>query len=75
MDIPELCQSGLLDMQVCVPKTWSDDEVIAFGEQVFRCGTLGGWQIRREGDRYLNGDPERNQCGEKPEFIHIVLDA
>jgi len=75
MVIPEVCRNGLFDIQVCVPKTWSDTDVIAFSEREFRCGTRDGWQIRRAGDHYLNGDPERNQCEEKLGFVHIVLDA
>ena len=40
-------QYGLLDMQVCVPTGWSDEEVRAFAEHKHHCGTENGWFIRR----------------------------
>ena len=72
---PEVTRAGLLDVQVCVPHTWSDEEVVAFAERKYPCGTSGGWQIRREGSSLLEGDPERAPCTQRPGFVHIVLDA
>ena len=54
----EVTRRGALDMQVCVPADWTDAQVIAFAEQSNPCGTRGGWQIRKEGDPDLSGDPE-----------------
>lgn len=73
--LPNVARRGLLDMQVCVPKTYTDDDVERFAEEVNRCGTENGWQIRREGDEALAGDPERSQCSDYPGNVHIVLDA
>ncbi len=39
---------GALDMQVCVPSDWTDDQVKQFVEAENPCGTENGWQIRRE---------------------------
>ena len=68
---PGLC----LDMQVCVPKDWTDDQVIQFAESEWPCGTTLGWQIRREGHELLGGSPERVQCSDDPDQVHVMLDA
>ena len=68
---PEITRYGILDMQVCVPKDWTDEQVLEFAE----ANNPGGWQIRREGDPFLNGDPERVPCDEREGFVHIMLDA
>ena len=71
----EITRRGAFDMQVCVPATWTDEEVRAFAERENPCGTENGWQIRREGDRVLCGMPERNACESRPGHVHIMLDA
>lgn len=71
----EVTRIGGLDMQVCVPEGWPDDAVISFAEDKNVCGTEGGWQIRKGGDKLLNGDPERCPCDIRNGFIHITLDA
>ncbi|MHC4620534.1 MAG: hypothetical protein ACYTEQ_22530 [Planctomycetota bacterium] len=71
----EITKYGLLDMQVCVPKDWTDEDVIAFAEKGFPSGTNHGWSIRKEGDKYLAGAPERQPCEERKDFVHIMLDA
>lgn len=72
---PEVTQRNALDMQVCVPKAWTDMQVLEFAEAEYPCGTRGGWHIRKEGDAMLRGMPERNTCGERDGFVHIMLDA
>jgi hypothetical protein len=72
---PELLREGTLDMQVCVPKYYTDKQVIAFTETQRPCGTTHGWAIRREGDKALKGDPERCQCEERSNYVHVMLDA
>ena len=73
--IAEVTRYGCLDMQVCVPMDWSDDEVQTFAEVEYPCGTENGWQIRQEGDKDLAGMPERNPCVRRAGFVHVVLDA
>ena len=76
LDGPVVTKPGFaLDMQVCVPSDWTDEQVIAFAEREWPCGTTHGWQIRREGDPYLSGSPERNPCAERWGYVHIMLDA
>ncbi|MCY4471153.1 MAG: hypothetical protein OXC08_20750 [Thiotrichales bacterium] len=66
---------NMLSMQVCVPATTKDAEVLAFAETNNPCGTEAGWQIRREGDDLLRGAPERVSCQSVTDHVHIMLDA
>ena len=34
---------GSLDMQVCVPADWTDDQVLVFANAEYECGTENGW--------------------------------
>jgi hypothetical protein len=72
---PAVIQAGILDIQVCVPKDWTDQQVKEFADREVPCGTANGWIIRREGDPALAGDPERVVCAERPDYVHIMLDA
>lgn len=72
---PQVILVGLLDVQVCVPKDWTEEQVRTLAEQEVRSGTANGWQIRREGDPWLAGDPERARCEADPDWVHIMLDA
>lgn len=74
-DGPVVTKRGALDCQVCVPKDWSDRQVVEFAERENPCGTENGWQIRRQGDEALQGDDERVPCKGRRGFIHIMLDA
>lgn len=71
----EIIRQGALSVQVCVPKDWTDEQVVAFTEAEYPCGTEHGWSIRKEGSALLGGDPERRQCAEHQSNVHIVLDA
>ncbi len=71
----QVTKRGLLDMQVCVPLAWIDEEVIGFANFQNLSGTSTGWQIRRTGDPALSGDPERVACEEREGFVHVMLDA
>jgi len=75
MNGPEVTKIGFLDMQVCVPADFTDDQVIEFAESKNPCGTEYGWHIRREGSPLLSGSPERNACSKRDGFVHIMLDA
>ncbi len=74
-DGAEMTRAGALDCQVCVPADWDDTAVKQFAENVNPCGTEHGWQIRKEGDEALDGDPERVPCQSRPGFVHVMLDA
>jgi hypothetical protein len=72
---PQVIYAGALDMQVCVPENWTDEQVKEFADSENLCGTQNGWQIRKQGDKALNGDNERVKCSDRNEFVHIMLDA
>ena len=71
----QVTRRGFLDMQVCVPEAWTDQQARAFAENQYPCGTTNGWQIRREGDAALQGAAERVCCSERAGFVHLMLDA
>lgn len=75
MSNAQVTRRGFLDMQVCVPKHYTDEQVRAFAEAENPCGTTGGWQIRRQGDEALSGCDERVQCEQDQNCVHIMLDA
>lgn len=72
---PQIVKSNFINMQVCVPENYTDEEVREFAERENPCGTACGWQIRKEGHKYLEGYPERNPCGDRAGYVHIMLDA
>ncbi len=67
--------STVLAMQVCVPETHTDEQIIAFAEKANPCGTQHGWAIAKNGHPALKGDPETVKCGENPNQKHCVLIA
>lgn len=71
----EVTRRGALSMQVCVPTDWTDDQVKEFANRENLCGTTGGWFVRKDGDKALNGDPERMPCEGRAGHVHIMLDA
>lgn len=71
----EVSYRGFLDMQVCVPDHWTDEQVLEFAARENPCGTTNGWFVRRTGDKALGNSPERNRCLEREGCVHIMLDA
>ena len=71
----EVTKTGAIDMQVCVPTDWTDEQAKAFADAQNPSGVTHGWCIRRHGDRLLNGDAERVACADRSGFVHIMLDA
>jgi hypothetical protein len=61
----------------CVPKDWTDEQVVSFAEKEYPCGTTNGWQIRRQGDKALAGCDERVQCEGKgrEDRVYLMLDV
>ena len=75
MEKPEVTRRGALDMQVCVPEDWTDEQVQNFAEERNPSGVEGGWLIRKTGHPLLGGDLERSPCYGKSTFVHITLDV
>ena len=72
---PRIIRCYGLDCQVCVPKDWTNAQIISLTEQENPCGTENGWMIRRKGDPALAGDLERVPCSDNPDWVHVKLDA
>lgn len=72
---PVVTYRGPLDLQVCVPKDWTDEQVVEFAQIAVLCGTSAGWQIVREGSEFLSGDKERVACLKRKNFVHVMLAA
>ena len=66
---------GFLDMQVCVPTDWTDQQVEEFANRINPTGTEYPWKIRRNGSPYLRGALERVTCQEDTANVHIMLDC
>lgn len=64
-----------LDMQVCVPGDWTDEQVKGFADGSNPSGLTAGWVIRREDDKALADDPERAPCEQRDGHVHIMLDC
>ena len=75
MSDPQVTKAGVLDMQVCVPENWTDEQVKQFADQENLCGTQHGWHIKKQGDEALSGDNERVPCASREGYVHIMLDA
>ena len=72
---PQVVKRSFLSKQVCVPGTWTDEQIIEFATQDGPSGTEKGWTIRRQGDPALIGCPERNPCENNLAKVHVMLDA
>lgn len=65
---PEVLRVCLLQMQVCVPKEYSDAQVEDFANMESPTGISSIWVIRRE-------VPERADCEERCGCVHLVLNC
>jgi len=72
---PEVTKKGALDMQVCVPTDYTNEQAREFAEKEYPCGTQWGWSMRQEGDPMLSGSPGRQPCAEREGCVHIMFDA
>ncbi len=70
---PIIVRAGLLTIQCCVPKEYTDQQIIEFAERHNPCGTQHGWSVRKEGNCF--NSPERVECTKHKENVHVLLDA
>jgi hypothetical protein len=75
MQQPEVTRTGALDMQVCVPSVWTDEQIKEFADAENMCGTSHGWAIRKQGCKWLAGADERVPCSKREGYVHVMLDA
>lgn len=74
-DGPLVSMTSALAMQVCVPFTYTDAQVLEFANLSNPCGTVRGWVIRTQGHELLRGAEERERCNDREDYVHIMLDA
>lgn len=72
---PEVTQRNALDMQVCVPAEFTDEQVVEFANTNNPSGLEAGWVIRKEGSPWLRGAPDRQPCRDRAGFVHVMLDC
>ena len=70
----EVIRTGVIDMQVCVPIDWTDDDILRYANTANPAGTQNGWQIRTDPD-LLAGCPVRNPCATVAGRVHVTLDC
>lgn len=75
MNEATLLRIGVLGIEVCVPKNWTDEQVLEFVKADKMCVSKTGFEIVREGDKSLKGEPERRQCKIHKKNVHIMLHA
>ena len=72
---PMLTIAALLWCQVCVPEDWTPEQIVAFAEREYPCGTTNGWHLVEEADGILPEGEAVVPCAERPGFVHRVLTA
>lgn len=73
MNDPMVTRVGLVDMQVCVPKEWTDEQAEEFANSASPTGIASQWRMKHTGDESLAGCAERVQCEERSQCVHIAL--
>ena len=66
---PVVTKVGILNLQVCVPENWNDEQVREFANQENLCGTTNGWVVSQR--------PEvaAVKCEGREGFKHVILDC
>ena len=64
----EITRCGLACMQVCVPSTWSNEQITEEANRVNPTGIDSQWQIITNGP-----DPERVQCAKHKNKVHVLM--
>lgn len=64
---------GFLDMQVCVPAEWLDEQAEEFANIQNPTGIGSRWSMKHDGDPTLSGCSERVCCEERDGYVHIML--
>lgn len=73
---------GILHLQVCVPNTWSDEQVEEFANAESPTGLPCRWTIKRQPEYDVelaqgrikeSGAHERSACTDRAGFCHLLL--
>jgi len=68
----QILRRGVFGISVCIPKDWTDQQVIDFVEADSPCGTADGWQPSARTEENCN---KRIPCEDREGYMHMVLDA
>lgn len=67
---PMVTRHGILNLQVCVPKEYTDKQAEEFANNANPTGVSSRWEIMPESEME---DLQRVQCEDHPENVHILL--
>jgi hypothetical protein len=70
---PVVTKMGLVDMQVCVPTDYSDEQAEQFANVERPTGLDHGWKLREADDPAQAGAPIRVKCRDRDGYVHIML--
>lgn len=70
-----ITNQGIMDLQICVPKTFTDDEATAKANELAPTGIESRWTMKHNGHEDLRGCDERVQCSEFKSHVHIMLEC
>jgi hypothetical protein len=69
-----ITKSRLLNLQVCVEMTTTDQEILDFCNQHSPSGTQCGWmEVIRELDEYITKEMLPVQCEEYSDRLHLLV--
>ena len=72
---PIVTFASLLDMQVCIPNTWTDEQAEEFANEKNPTGIGSKWKMKHTGNPTLEGADERVQCYSWEGSVHIMLEC
>jgi len=70
MTDPQLIRQSIFNLQVCVPNTYTDEQVVEFAKQKLFPQSFNPTII----EEHSNGDAARVTCSEDKDNVHIVLE-
>ena len=73
MAAPNLVRMSLINLQVCVPKEFTDEQAEEAANQLHPTGISSKWTMREAEDPTQMGAPLRVQCQQHPENVHIMM--
>ena len=71
---PKVMMYSLLSMQVCVPTSFTDAQVVEFANLNNPSETQNGWQIRRQANTKPTVSAERAPCL-RAGYVHVILEC
>lgn len=69
----QIVRHGLLDLQVCVPEDYTDEQAETYANDARPTGIESKWRMRSADDPAQNGAPIRVKCQQDPGHVHIML--